>query len=117
MQERGQNMAIRSEERGGELLFYVSGEIDHHNSVFLREEMDAKIASSTASRVVLDLSETDFCDSSALGLILGRTREASVCGKSLLVQRPSARVRKILDLCGAGKYLQFTERREDETHT
>jgi stage II sporulation protein AA (anti-sigma F factor antagonist) len=100
-------MPIRTENNDRFLVLFISGEIDHHNCLSLREELDLAIRTCTKSEVVLDLSETDFCDSSALGLILGRVRVAGEAGLSLSVRNPSRRVHKILTLCGAQKYLKF----------
>ncbi len=101
-------MAIRWEETEGELRFFITGEIDHHNSIFLRREMEETIRKSRAPSIVLDLSGTEFCDSSALGLILGRARQAQALSRTLIVQNPSARARKILDLCGAERFLKYS---------
>ena len=100
-------MPVRKEETVQDLIFYIDGEVDHHNSLALREEIDREIAETRAERVVLDLSQTTFCDSSALGLILGRVRVANEEGLTLCVRNASARAEKILRLCGAGDYLTF----------
>ncbi|MBQ2253114.1 MAG: STAS domain-containing protein [Clostridia bacterium] len=105
-------MPLRMEERNGDLVCFITGELDHHNTLTLREKLDAAVGKTSAHRVVLDLSGTVFCDSSALGLILGRVRVAKARGIPLVVASPSPRVKKILDLCGAEKFLQFIGREE-----
>lgn len=102
-------MAIRIKESEGELIFYVVGEIDHHNTLSLRTFIDERIRNSKSDTVVLDLSETEFCDSSALGLVLGRARVAAEGDRRLVVQNPSARAEKILELCGARKFMEIRE--------
>lgn len=100
-------MPIESKRTDSDLIFYLSGEIDHHNTLGMREEMDRQIRATPACRIVLDLAQTQFCDSSALGLILGRVRVAQEEGKILCVQNPGARAKKILELCGARKWVRF----------
>ncbi len=100
-------MSIRREETERELVLSVTGEIDHHNSLSMRLEMDEAIRESEKKEIIIDLSGCDFCDSSALGLILGRARVCTERGADLFLRSPSVRVRKILDLCGAQKYLKF----------
>ena len=100
-------MSIRKEETARELVLYITGEIDHHNTLTLRVLMDEEIAKSEKKEVVVDLAGCDFCDSSALGLILGRARVCAERGAELSLRSPSVRVRKILDLCGAQKYMKF----------
>ena len=89
------------------LTFYLEGELDHHAAQKLRLELDEKIVAVRAARVVLDLSGTEFLDSSGLGLILGRVRVAQNAGATLSVAGANRRIRRILELCGAQQYLSF----------
>ena len=89
------------------ITFYLREELDHHAAQKLRLELDEQINAARATRVVLDLSGTEFLDSSGLGLILGRVRVAQNAGATLEVTGASRRIRRILELCGAQKYLNF----------
>ena len=89
------------------LTIALAGEIDHHAAQGLRQELDRRITAMGPEKVVLDLSKTDFLDSSGLGLILGRVRVAETIGASLSVTGANRRIRRILELCGAKNYLDF----------
>ena len=100
-------MPIGIKRTDGELILEIAGEIDHHRTRFLREELDAAIRQTSAARVVLELSGTDFCDSSGLGLILGRARVCRENGSELYIRDPSPRVKKLLELAGAGEFVRY----------
>jgi len=85
----------------------ICGDIDHHNARQLREKIDAQIFSKKPRRVVLDFSSVSFMDSSGLGLIMGRYTNAAEIGASLIVYRPSPRVKKILELAGIERIIEI----------
>ena len=93
----------------GRLTLCLSGEIDHHSALVLREEADALIFRLRPSEVAIDLSTIEFMDSSGLGFIMGRYALAKKLGGDLFMKDPSPRVRKILSLAGIERIIK-TER-------
>lgn len=100
-------MAMEVSENDRVLTFAISGDIDHHSAQQMREGMDDKIRTRRPIEVVIELSDMQFMDSSGLGLILGRVRTCETVGARLTVKNPGERVRLILDMAGAGDYLQY----------
>ena len=92
---------------GDSLEIKLVGEIDHHNAVRVRGELDALIFERRPSRAVLDLSEVGFMDSSGLGLIMGRYALVRDLGGTLLLRAPSAAVTKILALAGMERMIKI----------
>ena len=82
----------------GILTLKLTGEIDHHSAVGLREEADRLIYLEHPKKLLLDLSGIDFMDSSGLGFIMGRYALVSKLGGSLALLNPNARVSRILSL-------------------
>ena len=93
----------------GKLTLTLSGEIDHHSALALREEADALIYKYRPRTVSIDLSSIEFMDSSGLGFIMGRFALARKLGGELLMKDPSPRVAKILALAGMERIIK-TER-------
>ena len=58
-------------------------------------------------QLFFDLSETEFMDSSGLGLILGRLRKCGEAGCQLTVVNPRPQIMKILRLAGVEKMLDI----------
>jgi anti-anti-sigma factor len=57
------------------------------------------------SPLVIDMSELAFCDSSGIAALLAIRKRAAVGGHRVTLRRPSARIRRTLEL--AGTYALF----------
>lgn len=77
----------------------LSGELDHMQTARLRRELDELIADPGVKRLVFDLSELNFMDSSGIGMIIGRYKVMTRRGGSVAV-RAGRQVSRILELSG-----------------
>jgi stage II sporulation protein AA (anti-sigma F factor antagonist) len=102
-------MNLKTQMDGEELTAFISGDIDHHNAVMLREKVDRQIAQLRPRSLVIDLSGVEFMDSSGLGFIMGRYRTMASRGGRVAVQGDTGRVAKILGMSGAYKYVEHRE--------
>ena len=85
----------------GELVFSLSGEIDHHSAAYLREEMDMEIYRYKPKKMCLDFSKITFMDSSGLGLAVGRYRKVLALGGEVsLVWGKNERCGRIFQMAG-----------------
>jgi stage II sporulation protein AA (anti-sigma F factor antagonist) len=100
-------MEIRCEQCNGSTVAFIRGEIDHHNARCAREGLDAIIERDRPVRFGLDLSGVSFCDSSGLGLVMGRMRKCQSVGSSMYVCNPSTEAEKILEIAGIDKILRI----------
>ena len=94
----------------GVLRVAIVGEINHHNAVFVRQEIDEKIQELSSKNLVLDLAEVSFMDSSGLGLIMGRYQRMQELGGTLTVANPSAEHKKLFKLAGLNKLIKYTKK-------
>lgn len=100
-------MEIVSEKRGDTTVAFIKGEVDHHNAKEARNMLDSLIEAEQPVRFGLDLSGVTFCDSSGLGLIMGRMRKCQSVGSTLIVQNPSNAAYRILEIAGMDKILKI----------
>jgi stage II sporulation protein AA (anti-sigma F factor antagonist) len=84
--------------RGTTLTASLHGEIDHHTAAIARSEIDMEIDRVKATGLNLDLSDISFCDSSGLGLVMGRLKKMRASGGNAVVLNPSERVEKVLQV-------------------
>jgi anti-anti-sigma factor len=84
------------------------GELDLSTAGPVLEELLEECVES-ASHVVLDFSEVDFMDSAGLGLLVKTERGLSAVGRRLVVTRPHANVRRILELTGLDQRLAIAD--------
>ena len=79
----------------------ANGEIDLYTAPRLQSELAAVIAGAApASRVVVDMSGVDFCDSTGMNVLLSSLRRAKERGGQLELAAPRPGVRKILQVTG-----------------
>ena len=100
-------MEIRTERHGDDATAYVIGEIDHHNAKTARERLDKVIETIQPVRFGLDLSGVTFCDSSGLGLIMGRMKKCLSVGSTLIIKHPSKAALRILEIAGIDKMIKI----------
>ena len=85
----------------GSLLFVkLCGEIDHHTVRTVRKEMDTAIYAHRPKKIVIDLGEMQFMDSSGLGLIVGRLVSAKEVGATVELTEASPRALRIFEMAG-----------------
>jgi len=93
--------------KDGRLILTLSGEIDHHSALFLRQAADELIYKHRPMCVAIDLSKIDFMDSSGLGFIMGRYALLKKLGGTVVLIEPNARVKKILSLAGLERIIKI----------
>ena len=79
----------------------AAGEIDLYTAPRLHTELAGVIANmAPESRVVVDMSGVEFCDSTGMNVLLSSLREARERGGELELAAPRPAVRKILQVTG-----------------
>lgn len=94
------------------LIVNLSGEIDHHTSVEIRETVDREYQKRRAKNILFDFSKIIFMDSSGIGLLMGRYRNVSICGGYIALYNVSPKVDQILSISGIYKLMKLYDSRE-----
>ena len=97
----------------GVFVLTLHGEIDHHSAVQIRTEMDALLIEEHPEKVILDLSNIEFMDSSGLGLIMGRYALMQKLGGELTLKNPHERLVKIFTLAGLQRIVKIEEAKNE----
>lgn len=85
-------------------VIFVSGELDFHSAPELRKKILA-VFNEGASRVVLDLGQLDFIDSSGLSVIIAGFKRFKERGGELKLRSISDRTRQVLEISGLSRVL------------
>jgi len=93
-------MQLELTREGGVLTAHLIGELDHHAAAPLRREIDAAALSCRCTRLILDLSQLTFMDSSGIGLIMGRYRLMTAQNGTLQVENAPKNIQKMIKLAG-----------------
>src|ERR1700744_2000714 len=94
-------LKVSSRSQGDQELVLAIGEIDLYTAPRLQSELTAVIASAApASRVVVDMSGVEFCDSTGMNVLLSCLRQARERGGELELAAPRPAIIKILAVTG-----------------
>ena len=88
------------EKRGGKLVVYLEGELDHNTAAGMRAEIDNQLRDRSVMDLIIDMGGVTFMDSSGIGLVLGRYKLMSRRGGRVRLSRPWARVDRLMGLSG-----------------
>ena len=94
-------MDLRMEvtERDGSALLVVHGEIDVSTGPRLREQL-VELAAAGHQRVVVDLDDVDFLDSTGLGVLVSGLKRFRTLGGDLVLVCHRPRIRKVFEITG-----------------
>lgn len=93
-------MAVKVERGEKDIVFKLSGEIDHHTAKNMREEIDRCARNARPELLTLDFKGVDFMDSSGIGLVLGRFRLMQELEGSLRIVNMPLHLRKVMRVAG-----------------
>ena len=88
------------EKKKNTLTVRLTGELDHSVAAGIRAEVDELILDPRIRRLVFDLSELEFMDSSGIGLIIGLYKLMARRGGTVAVSCPGGRVDQIFEMSG-----------------
>jgi anti-sigma B factor antagonist len=97
--------------RDGAAVVRLGGELDLYNAPIVREAL-ADVAAGKPSRLVVDLAEVSFIDSTALGVLIeARTKLAN--RRAFLLASPRVETRRALQVSGLDRHLSVHDTVED----
>ena len=93
--------------RNGAIVVHLVGELDLYNAPEVRETL-LELCAEQPERLVVDLGEVDFVDSTALGVLIeARTRLAN--RKTFLLAAPGLETHRALTISGLDQHLAVHE--------
>lgn len=91
------------------LCIRLPKEVDHHKSGYISENADRYILEDRVNNVVFDFSDTQFMDSSGIGIIMGRYKKISCFGGKIFAIHADRQIRRILHMSGLNKIIEIME--------
>jgi stage II sporulation protein AA (anti-sigma F factor antagonist) len=96
-------MTIEAFREGGDTILLVRGDVDMATAPSLWESVKQVLPGS--ERVIVDLRDVGFLDSSGLSVFVRAHRRLCHAGGALVLRSPNPNVRRVLDLTGLGQVL------------
>lgn len=89
------------------LMVHLPKELDHHIADGIRKEVDRRIVQNGITAVVFDFEETDFMDSSGIGLLMGRYKMVNYVGGTVYAIHLNDKLKKLLQLANVQQYVHI----------
>ena len=83
----------------------LNGELDAHTATSLSQALNEL----PAGDVIIDLAEVSFVDSSGLRVLLDATNRARAAGGDLVIFRPQASIRRLIEISGLKDHVRVQE--------
>jgi anti-sigma B factor antagonist len=95
---------IIENEPQGRTVVKLRGELDIANAPDLREQLLVMLDRHRPRRLILDLSELEFMDSSGTAVLVNTERRARMLGCTLALAAPQAAVSRVLRVSGLDQH-------------
>ena len=95
---RRSRFAVAASRSGPAAVLRLSGDLDHDTAKDLEAALDAASVGST--RILLDCSGLEFCDSRGLNILLRARRTAAETGTELALIGPRGALARVLEITG-----------------
>lgn len=91
--------------KGNTLVVKIPAEVDHCFADSVREEVDRRVQTEEIEVLEFDFQDTEFMDSSGIGLLMGRYKLMKALGGRVFITHAKERIEKILMLSGIHKII------------
>ncbi|MBR4734074.1 MAG: anti-sigma factor antagonist [Lachnospiraceae bacterium] len=88
------------------LMVKLPKEVDHHQAGYYCKKADTFLFQPEVNHVVFDFEDTEFMDSSGIGIIMGRYKKIAPLGGKVYAINVGKQVKRILDLSGMSKLVE-----------
>lgn len=103
------SLDINMEKRGSVLCVRLNGELDHHTSEVLRNNVEEELQSGQFKHLILNLEYLSFMDSSGLGVILGRYKQITNNGGEMVVCSITPPIKRLMEMSGLFKIIRLAD--------
>lgn len=93
-------MMVKSRVYNNTLYILLSGELDEHTSLYTRTTLDKMLSASKYTKVIFDLSQLSFMDSTGIGVLIGRYKKMKNNSVPIYITNPSSHIEKIFQISG-----------------
>lgn len=87
------------------LIIRVPQELDHHYADIMRAEVELLMHIHRTKNLIFDFEDTEFMDSSGIGVLIGRSRNLGFCNGAVYAKNLNSRVKKIFQASGLHKII------------
>ena len=101
---------------GADCVVVLGGEVDLYTAPELKQELHRLVAEG-ATRVVIDMTQTTFIDSTTLGVLLSVVKRVRPEGGTVVLVCPDRNVRRIFEITLLDRVFPIVDTREEAFET
>lgn len=94
---------------GMRLIYHVPLELDHRSATQIRNQIDCLIDGAGVREVIFDFSNTDFMDSSGIGVVIGRHKKLMLYEGKVMAYGVNERIEKLFRASGLNRIITRVE--------
>ncbi len=99
------------------LVVKIDGDIDHHTSIEMKDKIDDAYKKMRAKNIIFDFTSVSFMDSSGIGMVIGRYKNAKQQGGQVFVINVNSHLSKIFEISGLPKLVRTCSSLDDALST
>ncbi len=99
--------------KDGVMVYYLPKELDHYAADKIKRKSDEVFKDEKINYLIFDFEQTDFMDSSGIGLITGRFRKVYDKGGKVYVVNVNEGINKLLTMSGIYRIINKKDSKED----
>lgn len=92
---------------GAQMIYEMPKEVDHHVAKDMCQEIDMLVESYRIKELILDFAQTEFMDSSGIGVVIGRSKTMHFHSGNIAAMNVGKRVDTIFKSAGLYKIIQM----------
>ena len=85
---------------GKRMVIHVPKELDHHTALPIRQQSEEILQYKKIAEIEMDFSQTEFMDSSGIGLVLGRVRKIHPINGKVYLFGGNELIQKMWEMAG-----------------
>lgn len=93
-------MQVKSRVHDGVMYVLLCGELDEHSANYTRITLDGIFDKPSFKKIIIDLSELDFMDSTGIGVLIGRYKRMKDKNIPIFIANPSSHAERIFKITG-----------------
>lgn len=102
--------------KGSWLIIPVGKDLDHHRAEEMQKILNQIAKSRGIRHILFDFTETEFMDSSGVGMIISRYRQLTLVGGSVCVAGTTPLIERLFYVSGLHKIIRMYPEVEDVFH-
>ena len=117
LRTHGSSLVSAARKEGDAVVLSVRGEIDLHNSPELRSEILSLLMEHAPRRLILNLGEVPYMDSSAVAVLVEAMQKLRKTGGRVGLTNLQPRVKSLLDIAKLGSIFLIAKDEQEALHS